>query len=255
MGQLIKDSNYTSPAFDKVRIVMVGTTEPGNIGAAARAIKNMSLSRLFLVNPNKYPSAAATARASGADDVLSNAVVCSSLEEALEGVHLVIGASARQRNIKWKQMDVLDTCKEIQKTLAKSRQQVAVIFGTENSGLTNKELDLCHILMTIPGNPDYFSLNVASAIQVFAYQYFVSNIQVDFESSENELASFEELEGFYIHLEQVLDHIDYFDENRPKSLLMRRLRRLFGRSYPEKEEVSILRGILKGIKPYNKKPD
>ena len=255
MSQLIKESNYTSPAFDKVRIVMVDTTEPGNIGAAARAMKNMSLSRLFLVNPNKYPSAAATARASGADDVLSNAVVCSSLEEALEGVHLVIGASARQRNIKWKQMDVLDTCKEIQKTLAKSRQQVAVIFGTENSGLTNKELDLCHILMTIPGNPDYFSLNVASAIQVFAYQYFVSNIQVDFDSSENELASFEELEGFYIHLEQVLDHIDYFDENRPKSLLMRRLRRLFGRSYPEKEEVSILRGILKGIKPYNKKPD
>ena len=255
MSQLIKESNYTSPAFDKVRIVMVGTTEPGNIGAAARAIKNMSLSRLFLVNPNKYPSAAATARASGADDVLSNAVVYSSLEEALEGVHLVIGASARQRNIKWKQMDVIDTCKEIQKTLAKSRQQVAVIFGTENSGLTNKELDLCHILMTIPGNPDYFSLNVASAIQVFTYQYFVSNIQVDFESTENELASFEELEGFYVHLEQVLDHIDYFDENRPKSLLMRRLRRLFGRSYPEKEEVAILRGILKGIKPYNKKPD
>ncbi len=212
MSQLIKESNYTSPAFDKVRIVMVDTTEPGNIGAAARAMKNMSLSRLFLVNPNKYPSAAATARASGADDVLSNAVVCSSLEEALEGVHLVIGASARQRNIKWKQMDVLDTCKEIQKTLAKTKQQVAVIFGTENFGLTNKEIDLCHILMTIPGNP-------------------------------------------YIHLEQVLDHIDYFDENRPKSLLMRRLRRLFGRSYPEKEEVSILRGILKGIKPYNKKPD
>ena len=109
--------------------------------------------------------------------------------------------------------------------------------------------------MTIPGNPDYFSLNVASAIQVFAYQYFVSNIQVDFESSENELASFEELEGFYIHLEQVLEHIDYFDEKRPKSLLMRRLRRLFGRSYPEKEEVAILRGILKSINPYNKKPD
>jgi len=255
MSQIIKDTNYTSPAFDKVRIVMVGTTEPGNIGAAARAMKNMSLSRLFLVNPKKYPSAAATARASGADDVLSSAIVCNSLAEALEGVHLVIGASARQRNIKWKQMNVTDTCDEIQKTLAKSKQQVAVIFGTENSGLTNKELDLCHILMTIPGNPDYFSLNVASAIQVFAYQNFVSNIQVDFESSENELASFQELEGFYDHLEQVLEHIDYFDENRPKSLLMRRLRRLFGRSYPEKEEVAILRGILKGIKPYNKKPD
>ena len=99
MSQLIKDTNYTLAAFDKVRIVMVSTTEPGNIGAAARAMKNMSLSRLFLVNPTSYPSAAATARASGADDVLSSAVVCSSLVEALEGVHLVIGASARQRNI------------------------------------------------------------------------------------------------------------------------------------------------------------
>jgi len=152
-------------------------------------------------------------------------------------------------------MNVLDTCDAIQKTLAKSKQQVAVIFGTENSGLTNEELDLCHILMTIPGNPDYSSLNVASAIQVFAYQNFVSNIQIDFENSDNELASFKELEGFYVHLEQVLEHIDYFEEKRPKSLLMRRLRRLFGRSYPEKEEVAILRGILKSIKPYNKKPD
>ena len=255
MSQLIKESNYTLAAFDKVRIVMVGTTEPGNIGAAARAMKNMSLSRLFLVDPKNYPSAAATARASGADDVLSSAVVCISLSEALEGVHLVIGASARQRNIKWKQMDVLDTCKEIQKTLAKSKQEVAVIFGTENSGLTNKELDLWHILMTIPGNPDYFSLNIASAIQVFAYQNFVSNIQINFENSDNELATFEELESFYVHLEQVLEHIDYFDEKRPKSLLMRRLRKLFSRSYPEKEEVAILRGILKSIKPYNKKPD
>ena len=254
MSQLIKESNYTLAAFDKVRIVMVGTTEPGNIGAAARAMKNMSLSRLFLVDPKNYPSAAATARASGADDVLSSAVLCSSLAEALEGAHLIIGASARQRNIKWKQMDVLDTCKEIQKTLSKSKQQVAVIFGTENSGLTNKELDLCHILMTIPGNPDYFSLNIASAIQVFAYQNFVSNIQINFENSDNELASFEELESFYVHLEQVLEHINYFDEKRPNSLLMRRLRRFFGRVYPEKEEVAILRGILKSINPY-KKPD
>ena len=109
--------------------------------------------------------------------------------------------------------------------------------------------------MTIPGNPDYFSLNVASAIQVFAYQNFVSNIQINFENSDNELASFEELESFYVHLEQVLEHIDYFEEKRPKSLLMRRLRKLFGLSYPEKEEVAILRGILKSIKPYNKKPD
>jgi len=191
-----KDTNYT---FDSVRVVMVNTTEPGNIGAAARAMKNMNLSKLYLVNPKGYPSAVATARASGADDVLAGAVVCDSLEEALQGSHLVIGASARQRNIKWKQMDVVGACNEIQKTTTIEGQEVAVVFGTENSGLSNEELDLCQILMTIPGNPNYFSLNVASAIQVFAYQNYVYNTTTEFEKSSNELASFDELEGFYTH--------------------------------------------------------
>ena len=111
-----KDTNYT---FDKVRVVMVNTTEPGNIGAAARAMKNMNLSNLYLVNPKGYPSAVATARASGADDVLSRAVVCETLEQALIGTHLVIGASARQRHVKWRQMDVVDACGEIQKITQK----------------------------------------------------------------------------------------------------------------------------------------
>ncbi|CAB9544436.1 tRNA (cytidine(32)/uridine(32)-2'-O)-methyltransferase (EC [Bathymodiolus brooksi thiotrophic gill symbiont] len=245
----MKDENYT---FDKVRIVMVNTTEPGNIGAAARAMKNMNLSKLYLVNPKGYPSAVATARASGADDVLSSAVVCESLEQALQGIHLVIGASARQRNIKWRQMDVVGTCGEIQKTTATENQTVAVVFGTEKSGLTNEELDLCQILMTIPGNPDYFSLNVASAIQVFAYQHYVYTTTTKFDASSNELASFNELESFYEHLAQVLEHIDYFEEKRPKALLMRRLRRFFGKAEPEKEEVAIFRGILRNIKPFKK---
>ncbi len=243
--------NYTLTNFNKVRIVMVNTTEPGNIGAAARAMKNMMLNQLYLVSPSNYPSAAATARASGADDVLSNAKVCSNLEEALKGVNLVIGASARQRNIKWRQLDVIETCSEIQSTIASNSQEVAVVFGTENSGLTNEELDLCSILMTIPGNPDYFSLNVASAIQVFAYQNFVSSIDGKFDNSPKDLANFDDLSSFYKHLENVLEHIDYFDSKKPKSLLMRRLRRLFGRSEPEKEEVAILRGILNKIKPYS----
>ena len=229
---------------------MVNTTEPGNIGAAARAMKNMLLTELYLVSPLNYPSAVATARASGADDVLSNAKVCSILEEALIGAHLVIGASARQRNIKWRQLDVIETCSEIQSTVASNEQEVAVVFGTENSGLTNEELDLCSILMTIPGNPEYFSLNVASAIQVFAYQNFVSTVESKFDNSGGETANFEELNSFYNHLEQSLDHINYFDSKKPKSLLMRRLRRLFGRSNPEKEEVAILRGILNKINPY-----
>ena len=250
MSQINKETNYTLTSFNKVRIVMVNTTEPGNIGAAARAMKNMLLTELYLVSPLNYPSAVATARASGADDVLSNAKVCSTLEEALIGAHLVIGASARQRNIKWRQLDVIETCGEIQSTVSSKGQEVAVVFGTENSGLTNEELDLCSILMTIPGNPEYFSLNVASAIQVFAYQNFVSAVESKFDNSGGETANFEELNSFYNHLEQSLDHINYFDSKKPKSLLMRRLRRLFGRSNPEKEEVAILRGILNKINPY-----
>ncbi|MGY8873523.1 MAG: RNA methyltransferase [Gammaproteobacteria bacterium] len=250
MSQINKETNYTLTSFNKVRIVMVNTTEPGNIGAAARAMKNMLLTELYLVSPLNYPSAVATARASGADDVLSNAKVCSTLEEALIGAHLVIGASARQRNIKWRQLDVIETCGEIQSIVSSKGQEVAVVFGTENSGLTNEELDLCSILMTIPGNPEYFSLNVASAIQVFAYQNFVSAVESKFDNSGGETANFEELNSFYNHLEQSLDHINYFDSKKPKSLLMRRLRRLFGRSNPEKEEVAILRGILNKINPY-----
>ena len=244
-----KEMNYT---FDQVRVVMVNTTEPGNIGAAARAMKNMSLSKLYLVNPQGYPSAVATARASGADDVLSSAVVCDSLEEALQGTHLVIGASARQRSIKWKQMDVVGACGEIQQITSTDGREVAVVFGTEKSGLTNEELDLCQILMTIPGNPKYFSLNVASAIQVFAYQNFIHNTTVEFEQDAGESAGFDELENFYAHLEQVLSHINYFEEKRPKELLMRRLRRLFARAELEKEEVGILRGILRNIQPFKR---
>jgi len=252
MSQINKETNYTLTSFDKVRIVMVNTTEPGNIGAAARAMKNMMLTQLYLVAPSNYPSAVATARASGADDVLSNAIVCSSLEEALIGVNLVIGASARQRNIKWRQLDVIETCNEIQSSVVSNNQEVAVVFGTENSGLTNEELDLCSILMTIPGNPQYFSLNVASAIQVFAYQNYVSTVEGKFDNTLGELANFKDLNSFYKHLEQALEHLGYFDSKKPQNLLMRRLRRFFRRSMPEKEEVAILRGILNKIKPYQK---
>ena len=250
MSQTNKEMNYTLTNFNKVRIVMVNTTEPGNIGAAARAMKNMMLSQLYLVSQSNYPSAVATARASGADDVLSKALICTTLEEALEGVSLVIGASARQRNIKWRQLDVIETCNEIQTSFLSNERDVAVVFGTENSGLTNEELDLCSILMTIPGNPKYFSLNVASAVQVFAYQNFVTNVEGKFDNAPKDTATFDDLNSFYKHLEQVLEHISYFDSKKPKSLLMRRLRRLFGRSIPEKEEVAILRGILNKINPY-----
>ena len=240
--------NYT---FDNIRIVMVNPTEAGNIGAAARAMKNMQLSKLYLVNPCNYPSAEATTRASGADDVLASAFVCTSLKDALRGTHLVVASSARQRSIKLPQMDVVCTCGQIQKILSTSTQKIAVVFGTERIGLTNKELDLCHILMTIPGNIDYFSLNVAAAVQVFAYQNFITNKIIKFTKNTKKLANFDELENFYLHLQHVLQYINYFDKKRPQALLMRRLRRFFNKAKPEKDEVAILRGILKNIKPFS----
>ncbi|MEK9888127.1 MAG: RNA methyltransferase [Gammaproteobacteria bacterium] len=238
--------------YNKIRIVMVNTTEPGNIGAAARAMKNMALTRLYLVNPSSYPSATATARASGADDVLFNAKVCGTLEEALDGVSLVIGASARQRRIKWRQLDVVESCSEID-DIIQNNQEVAVVFGTEKSGLSNEELDLCQVLMTIPGNPEYFSLNVASAIQVFAYQNFIYSREDSFDNDSAKRANFESMEVFYDHLSQVLEHIEYFEDKRPKELLMRRLRRFFSKAEVEEDELGILRGILRNIKPYRKK--
>ena len=240
-----KAGNYT---FDKVRIVMVNTTEAGNIGAAARAMKNMSLHKLYLVNPSNFPSGVATARASGADDVLAKAVVVNNLKDALSGVNLVIGASARQRHNKWMQLNVEETCEKI-KTITNSGNEVAVVFGTENSGLTNEELDLTQVLMTIPGNSNYFSLNVASAVQVFAYQNFISNNKTNFNITKD-LASFNEIENFYLHLEQVLEHIKYIKVKKPKELILRRLRKIFTKAEMEKDEVAIMRGILRNIKPY-----
>jgi TrmH family RNA methyltransferase len=238
--------------FNNVRVVMVETSEAGNIGAAARAMKNMCLSQLYLVKPKNYPSATATARASGADDVLSKAIVCDTLEDALKGCHLVIGASARQRAIKWQQLDVIKSCVLIDETIKHQNQEVAVVFGTENAGLTNEQLDLCQVLMTIPGNKEYFSLNIAAAIQVFAYQLYVQLDQkITFDAVKN-IASFDELENFYNHLQQVMITVDYVDENKPLEKLMRRIRALFNRALPLKDEVAIFRGFLTQIEKHKK---
>lgn len=230
---------------------MVRSTEAGNIGAAARALKNMCLTRLYLVNPSNYPSAKASARASGADDVLKYAKVCSTLAEALVGTNLVIGASARQRGVKWQQLDVKESCDLIAKTTADNKQEVAVVFGTESSGLNNAELDLCQILMTIPGNKDYFSLNVAQAVQVFSYQLYMqlttNKIVIN---NDDKLAKFEDKENFYKHLEQVLSSINYIDKTKPKELLMRRLRTIFSKAMLKPNELAILRGILNAVEKY-----
>ncbi len=247
-----KNLNYT---FDTIRIVMVNTTEAGNIGAAARAMKNMALSNLYLVNPQNYPSAAATARASNADDILAKARVCKSLAEAVADCQLTIGTSLRKRNIKWQQTDVVNVCNTIIKTVNKDskKQKIAIVFGSETSGLSNDELDLCQILMTIPSNADYPSLNLAQAVQIFSYQLYLK-VRDDATSANNKsietLPTNKELQHFYRHLDQVLKSIGYTNYHRPDKLIIRRLRNIFNRTQLYKDEVAIMRGILTKIKKY-----
>ncbi|MCW8840059.1 MAG: RNA methyltransferase, partial [Gammaproteobacteria bacterium] len=162
------NANTATPGhFPRIRIVMVETSHPGNIGAAARAMKNMALERLYLVNPVLFPHREAVSRSSGAEDLLERAVICDTLAEALEGCSLVFGASARsQRTIPWPQVDVRG-CAAIAAERG-GEGEVAVLFGREDSGLSNEELELCNYLVHIPTNPNYSSLNVAAAIQVVA---------------------------------------------------------------------------------------
>jgi TrmH family RNA methyltransferase len=234
--------------FPRIRIVMVETTHPGNIGAAARAMKNMALERLYLVTPRLFPHEEATARASGADDVLAAATVCDTLSEALTGCSLVFGASARSlRSIPWPQVDGRGCAEVVRQQPAET--EVALVFGREHSGLSNEELELCNYLVHIPTNPDYSSLNVAAAIQVLAYELHMARIgawQEPVSNKGDELASADEVEGFFAHLEQTLVATDFLDPDNPRQL-MRRLRRLFNRAQLERTEVNILRGILTSV--------
>jgi tRNA (cytidine32/uridine32-2'-O)-methyltransferase len=228
--------------LSNVRIVLIGTTHPGNIGAVARAMKNMCLERLCLVRPKEYPSAEATTRASGADDVLANARVCETLDEALQGCRLVVGASARLRSVQWPQL-VPRECAE--RLLEESAQgEVAILFGRESSGLSNEELDRCHYLVHIPANADYSSLNLSQAVQVLAYELHTESLAGKNHTSERtDSASAEMMEGFFRHLEQTMEEIGFSDP-RQSDKLQRRLRRLFLRARPDVDELNILRGLL-----------
>lgn len=225
-----------------IKIVLVETSHPGNIGGVARAMKNMGLSQLSLVNPNDYPSHTASSRASGAGDVLANAQVFASLEEAVADCALVIGASARLRKVAWPQLDVRETA---ELALEKSDTNVALVFGREDSGLSNAEMDRCHYLAHIPSNPDYTSLNLAAAVQVFAYECRMACQPVTEQAQgyRHETASSEKMEGFYNHLYQALQDIEFLDPNK-NARFMRRMRRLFNRTQLDVKEVDILRGIL-----------
>lgn len=233
---------------DALRIVMVHTSHPGNIGAAARAMKNMCLSRLVLVNPRGFPGEEASARASGADDILHAAGVVDSLDAAVADCRVVIGTSARPRTVRWPLLTPREAAAVARD--AAQRDPVALVFGRESSGLSNDELDRCTHLVHIPTNPDFSSLNVAMAVQLLAYELMLAGSLVpatagaaDASGETAAMASSAEMEGLFGHLEQTLLDIGFIDVRRSEKLL-RRLRRLFHRAAPDSEEVNILRGIL-----------
>jgi len=243
--------------LDNIKVVLIETSHPGNIGSAARAMKTMGLNNLCLVNPKSFPDKQANAMASNAGDLLDAATVVGSLQAAIADCHLVIGSSARhQRSLSW---DVFDSrhCGEIvAETLDSSHAtKVALVFGRERTGLSNEELARCHHLVHIPTNPDYSSLNVASAVQILAYECRVavmlrkkgpnnkSSAKLTDHSASEEIVTTKDMQGYYDQLQDLMIETGFLDPDEPR-LLMSRLRRLYGRLRISRSELNILRGIL-----------
>ena len=237
-----------TPDLNRIRIVLVNPSHAGNIGAVARVMKNMGLTRLYLVNPKQFPDQQAVARSAGANDILDNAVVVDSLDEAISEARLVIGTSTRARRLSWPALDPVNCAsKAISESCAGN---VAIIFGNERTGLTNEQLDKCQFFVTIPVDPDFPSLNLAAAVQIIVYELhktYLNSVQgANHDDQESTLASQFEIQGFFKHLEKVLIEIDFLNPVTPKKL-MRRLYRLFHRAQLQEKEVNILRGMLTSI--------
>lgn len=236
---------YHDYMLSNIRIVLVNTSHPGNIGAAARAMKTMGMSNLCLVAPQYFPHVKADEMASGALDVLGQAFVVKDLDEAIADCSLVVGTSARSRTIPW---PMLTPRQFAEKAISESSlTKMAVVFGREQSGLTNEELHRCHFHVQIPSNEEYSSLNIAAAVQVIAYELRVASLASQEDSVwDIEYATEKEMRGFYEHLERVLIDIDFLNPEVPRQL-MTRLYRLFNRARPELIELNILRGILGAV--------
>ncbi|NVK40963.1 MAG: RNA methyltransferase [Oceanospirillaceae bacterium] len=237
--------------LENIRIVLVNTTHPGNIGGVARAMKNMGLSDLCLVAPKSFPSEVAVARASGATDLLDAACVSETLEEAVADCHLVVGTSARGRHIPWPVIDPRELAGIVSEVRPELR--VAIVFGREDRGLTNDELQLCHHHVHIPANEDFSSLNLAAAVQVIAYELRMMALSERREQAPRwgtpwdiELAESGEIERMFDHLERTLVEVEFLDPENPRQL-MPRMRRLLLRAVPDKVEVNVLRGILTAV--------
>lgn len=230
--------------FASIRIVLIETSHPGNIGSAARAMKTMGLHKLYLVSPKSFPDQKAHEMAAGADDLLQQVVVCDSLEEALTGCQLVIATSARPRGLSLPGL-IPASCAELVCSQP-DETEVAIIFGRERTGLTNEELLRSHYHVNIPSNPVYSSLNLAQAVQIIAYELRMKLLSpaADVELRHDRLATADEAEQFYTHLIEVLRAINFLKTTKPTRRLIQRIRRLFNRAGLEYMEVTILRGIL-----------
>ncbi|MBS0346566.1 MAG: RNA methyltransferase [Proteobacteria bacterium] len=229
-------------ALERVRVVLTRTSHPGNIGAAARAMKTMGLSQLVLVSPHSFPDPVATARAAGADDILESARVVDTLAEALEGTVFSAALTARRRELavpmKWAREAATDVVQ-----LA-AHGDVALVFGNETKGLSNEDVALCHMPVKIPVSENYSSLNLGAAVQLLCYELRMAAIDPGrAPSTEFEPATHEQIEGFYVHLDRAITASGFFNPENSKRLWPR-LRRLFGRIRLEKDEINILRGML-----------
>ncbi|MBD2784388.1 tRNA (cytosine(32)/uridine(32)-2'-O)-methyltransferase TrmJ [Xenorhabdus sp. DI] len=242
--------------LENIRIILVETSHTGNMGSTARAMKTMGLTNLYLVNPLVQPDSHAIALSAGASDVIGNATMVNSLDEALAGCELVIGTSARSRTLSWPMVEPRE-CGE-RCVNAATHSPVAIVFGRERVGLTNEELQKCHYHLYIPTNPEYGSLNLAMAVQLVSYEIRMAHLaaqeQLEATSPEHEATypPAEDMERFYQHLEQVLNESGFIRKAHPGQI-MNRLRRLYTRARPETQELNILRGILTSMEKWAKK--
>ncbi|WP_130831037.1 tRNA (cytosine(32)/uridine(32)-2'-O)-methyltransferase TrmJ [[Erwinia] mediterraneensis] len=233
--------------LQNIRIVLVETSHTGNMGSVARAMKTMGLSHLCLVNPLVKPDSQAISLAAGASDVIGNARIVDSLDEAISGCSLVVGTSARSRSLPWPMLDAREC--GVKSVEEGQQAPVALVFGRERVGLTNEELQKCHYHVAIPANPEYSSLNLAMAVQIIAYEVRMAWLQA--QEQQQEKPQYEEspyplvddLERFYQHMEQMMLSSGFIREANPGQV-MSKLRRLYTRARPERDELNILRGML-----------
>ena len=243
---MLENKDDLKDLFSSIKVVLVGTTHPGNIGASARAMKNMGLLNLALVTPKEFPSDAATFRSKAAKDVLENAQVFEHLKDAVADCELVIGTSARDRKVPWPVLNPKESAEEVAKSA--QHHQIAIVFGREDRGLSNEELGLCNLHVHIPSDPDYSSLNLSQAVQILTYEirFCLLEQQENQNNWDVELANNEQTERLIAHMDELMQEVEFYDIDNPRKLLLR-VRRFFKRSRIDVMEANIFRGLFSTI--------